>query len=251
MLRNQIYHGRVIHRRSEPSHEFRYPVGMLCVDVACEIENRWLSTSARRRALRFGPSEWMGCGDQPLERINQKLASEGYPPCGRAFVLAQPRMLGWYFNPVCFYFCMGASGLDFIVAEINNTPWDEKYSYVLDARDLNARRSPGGLEFSFPKRFHVSPFFAMDLEYCWRFRVDEERIEIAMHLHREGLECFFAGMYLDAEPLTQRNLRRFLLRYPMQNVRTLARIYWQAARLWMKRARFYPHPETTEEVTTT
>ena len=57
-------------------------------------------------------------------------------------------------------------------------------------------------------------------------------------------------MYLDNQPLSEAALRRVAWRYPLQNLRTLARIYWQAARLYAKRARFFPHPDKPEEVVT-
>ena len=64
------------------------------------------------------------------------------------------------------------------------------------------------------------------------------------------MECFFAGMYLETQPLNEAALRRAVWRYPLQNLRTLARIYWQAARLYVKRARFFPHPDEPKEVAT-
>lgn len=235
MLRNQICEGWVVHRRQQPAHEFSYRVGLLCLDVTERPKSRW--------PLRFGPAEWLdGTGDT-LAAINARLAEAGYPPCERAFALGQPRSFGWYFNPVCFYFCMGKSGLSYVLAEINNTPWDEKFSYVLDAR-----AQTGDLEFNFPKQFHVSPFLPMDMEYGWRIKLGEDRTEIAMQVYQEGMECFFAGMYLNNQPLTEAAMRRIAIRYPLQNLRTLARIYWQALRLYLKRTPFHPHPESKEEV---
>ena len=82
----------------------------------------------------------------------------------------------------------------------------------------------------------------MDLEYGWRFKFDEQRIEIAMQVYKDGVECFFAGLYLRNQTLTDAGLRRATLRYPLQNLRTLARIYWQALRLYLKRTPFHAHP---------
>jgi DUF1365 family protein len=243
MLRNQICDGWVVHRRLEPAHEFSYRVGLLCLDVSASQESRWLSSTRRWWPLRFGSREWLSGAVDTLDTINQRLAEKGYPPCQQAFALGQPRSFGWYFNPVCFYFCVGESGLDYVLAEINNTPWNEKYSYVLDARSQQ-----GDLEFNFPKRFHVSPFMPMDMEYSWRVKVESDRIEIAMQLYRDGLECFFAGLYLKNQELNEAGLRQAVLRYPLQNLRTLGRIYWQALRLYLKRAPFHSHPESPKEV---
>lgn len=242
-LGNQICEGWVVHRRQSPAHEFSYRVGLLCLDVAEAPRSRWLASKGRWAPLRFGPGEWLDGTADTLATVNHRLAKEGFPPCERVLALGQPRSLGWYFNPVCFYFCLGQTGVDYVIAEINNTPWDEKFSYVLDARSQQ-----GELDFNFPKRFHVSPFLPMDMEYAWRIKLGDERTEIAMQVYREGIECFFAGLYLKNQPLSETGLRRAALRYPLQNLRTLARIYWQALRLYLKRTPFHPHPETVEEV---
>ena len=246
MLRNQICRGWVLHRRQSPPHEFRYPVDLLCVEMGTRYESKWLSSGSKRRPLRFGRAEWLGGEANPLGAINRRLQAAGFPACERAFALGQPRSFGAYFNPVCFYFCMNGSDVAFLIAEINNTPWDEKFSYVLDARGQQ-----GEMAFAFPKQFHVSPFLPMDMEYRWRVKLRDDCVEVAMHLYREGMECFFAGMYLRNEPLTDAGLRRLVFRRPLQSISTLARIYWQALRLHLKRARFHPHPESPEEVTST
>ena len=69
-----------------------------------------------------------------------------------------------------------------LVAEITNTPWDEVHSYVLDASGFDGEV----VDFRFPKRFHVSPFQPMDVEYRWRLRLTGAGIEIAMRLCRDG-----------------------------------------------------------------
>ena len=68
-----------------------------------------------------------------------------------------------------------------------------------------------------------------------------------MQVYKEGVECFFAGLYLRNQTLTDAGLRRAVLKYPLQNLRTLARIYWQALRLYLKRTPFHAHPESVEE----
>ncbi len=252
MLRDCVCEGRVVHRRSSPvDHHFQYPVWMLCVDVDAvrARSGQWLSATRRLAPLSLRP------GDFPRDkaeaglvstrdRLNAILAAKGHGPADRIFLLTQPRSWGWLFNPVSFYFCYRAGQLHRVVAEITNTPWDQVFHYVLDPAD-----SGPDMEFVFPKRFHVSPFVPMDVEYRWRFRLAPDAIEIAMHLSRAGAETFFAGLYLKTEALSDRGLRRGALRYPLQSALTLARIYWQAFRLWLRRVPFYPHPNPVHEVT--
>lgn len=261
MLHDRACEGWVVHRRAAPAaHTFRYPVWMLYADVdrLPALPGPWFSARRRWAPLSLRPADLPRGVDMDgaaagkasggiRARINQHLASHGLADADRVFVLTQPRSWGWLFNPVSFYFCYQhttrGERLTHVLAEITNTPWDEVHIYVLRVQE---RR--GELCFEFPKRFHVSPFLPMDLDYRWRVRVDDDAVEIAMNLTRAGEEVFFAGLYLHPEPVTAATLRRGALRYPLQNLRTLARIYWQAARLWWKRAPFHPHPASLKEV---
>ena len=246
--------GWVVHRRLQPvRHEFRYPVWMLCADLDRLRRSErglrfspWLSVGRRPAPLRLPAEDFIASDGSVLAGVNGRLAARGLPPAEQVLVLTQPRSWGMYFNPVNFYLCYADGRLAFVLADINNTPWDEHFTYILDARGQH-----GELSFRFPKSFHVSPFMPMDLEYQWRLRLQGDVLEIAMRLTREDQEQFFAGLYLKPRPLDRAALRRGALAYPLQNARTLARIYWQALRLFLKRVPFFPHPQRTEEVGTT
>jgi DUF1365 family protein len=227
---------------------------MLCADLdrmaqagsPDDDHGPWLSTSRRPAPLKVLPSDYANEEGSILAGVNRRLVGEGYVPAEQVMVLTQPRSWGMFFNPVSFYLCYASGELTFVLADINNTPWDEHHTYVLDARGQD-----GALQFTFPKEFHVSPFMPMDLEYQWRLKLEDDRIEIAMRLIHRGEEMFFAGLYLRADALSRRAVRRGALAFPMQNARTLLRIYWQAFRLYLKRVPFFPHPEKLREVEST
>jgi len=244
MLRNSSCEGWVIHRRGQPSHEFRYRVWMLLVDTAQPGPQRNVGLPA----TSIRSTDYLNVDGDVLLGANERLSADNLPPCDRVLVLTQPRSGGLFFNPVNFYLCYADDSLHCILAEINNTPWDEKHTYVLDAR---GQHQDDELRFSFPKAFHVSPFMPMDIDYHWRVRLKSDSIQIAMRLLKDGDEIFFAGLYLQAQELNERTLAHGRYRYAWQNVRTLARIYWQAARLFVKRSPFYKHPELSTEATST
>lgn len=218
---------------------------MVWLDVARLAEGpvRLLRRRFAFRPLGIAPKDFLDGDGDLLGAVGARLAAHGYPSPRRVFLLTQPRSWVSGFNPVSFYFCLGEAGLEFILADINNTPWDERFTYVLDARGQS-----GELEFSFPKAFHVSPFMPMELEYRWRFRIEAGELKISMALFSQGQQTFNAGLRLSMVPLSRSRLLRGMVRYPLQNVLTLARIYWQAARLYVKRSPFYPHPDRAEEV---
>ena len=59
----------------------------------------------------------------------------GVRPKGRIRMLAHLRYFGYCFNPVTFYYCFSRNddSVDYILAEVTNTPWKERYAYVLSA----------------------------------------------------------------------------------------------------------------------
>jgi uncharacterized protein len=188
---------------------------------------------------------WLRCPDYlgdprlPLdEAVRDRVAREtGVRPQGPIRLLTHLRMFGLCFNPVSFYYCFDASGerVETVVAEITNTPWNERHAYVLPAKD-------GRLRFRFGKAFHVSPFMPMALDYDWRFGVPGRRLAVQMQNFRDGARIFDATLALERREIGPASLAAALARFPFMTLQVLGAIYWQALRLWRLRTPFYAHP---------
>jgi DUF1365 family protein len=242
-VKSGIYTGTVRHRRREsPQRSFTYRLTMTWLDLSelpWALDGAWPLWSARRPALlRFDRRDYLGPAELPLdEAVRARVDAElGRRPTGPIRMLTRLRTLGACFNPVTFYYCYEPDGetLDAIVAEITNTPWNERRAHVLDARR--------GLRFRFPKDFHVSPFLPMDFEYDWRFSNPGRRLVVRMDNLRAGRSLFDATLALRRRELTPAGMLRALLRHPIMSLTALAAIYWQALRLMLRRAPFHPHP---------
>jgi|SRR5699024_10339341 len=177
--------GRVWHRRHEPKpHRFAYRTSYTLIDldrVEALFGRSRLWSLERFNLVSFRRDDFLRPQDRPLRQAvdERVLEAVGRRPTGRVFVLAHLRQWGMCFNPVAFYFCLDGDGrLDAIVADVNNTPWDERHAYVLDCR---GQVGPA-YRFAFDKAFHVSPFMPMDIRYDWRFRIAEDRLGIHMGL---------------------------------------------------------------------
>lgn len=97
--------------------------------------------------------------------------------------------------------------------------------------------------FEFDKAFHVSPFLPMAIHYDWRFRIENERLDVHMRLKHSDRQCFSVGMRLALAPMSAAAMRRMPLRFPLMTGKVVAAIYWQALRLWIKKTPFYSHPD--------
>lgn len=249
-----IYVGEVRHRRHAPHpHAFRYPLFMLYLDLA-ELDRvfagRWLWSVGRGNVAAFHREDYLGDPALPLdEAVRQRYAeATGRRPQGPIRLLTHLRCFGYSFNPVSFYYCFQPDGrtLDGIVAEITNTPWKERHSYVLpidDAASATGDATPvGHWRWHFDKRFHVSPFMPMDCGYEWRFSAPSEHLFVHMNVERAESRDFDATLTLQRQPMTRRALATCLLRHPWMTARVILAIHWQALRLWLKRTPVYDHP---------
>ena len=150
------------------------------------------------------------------------------------------RYCGLAFNPVSLYYCFHSDGqtLAAIVAEVTNTPWRERHSYIIPWNSAGRV-----IQHRCPKAFHVSPFLPMDIEYHWRLSRPGKHLSVHLEDHDEQGRLFDATLTLDRRPLTSMQLSTQLARFPLATGQVMLGIYWQALRLWLKKMPVYPHPK--------
>ena len=247
-----IYAGQIRHRRFKPrEHAFNYGLFMLYLDLdeLPTLFSRYWFWSDRHRAIaRFRRSDHLGDSGTPLATAARDLVElrTGRRPTGPIRLLTHLSYFGYRFNPVSFYYCFEPDGrtVQSIIAEINNTPWGEQYCYVLDAGQ--SRHTNSISRFTVAKKFHVSPFMPMDIEYDWRFSLPDQRLVVYMQSFRQAHKIFDATLRLQQRPINSWQLARILCLYPLMTVKVIGAIYFEALRLWLKKIPFFTHPETEE-----
>ncbi len=250
-LASCLYEGIVRHRRSTPVvHQFQYRLFALLLDLdelAEVFRGRWFWSVSRPNLAWFRRADYLGNPHQPLSDAVRELVQgeRGFRPEGPVRLLTHLRYCGFRMNPVSFYYCYNPPGthVEAIVAEVNNTPWDERHCYVLDTRSrfsLDAHRNR--LTERTEKQFHVSPFLKMDMSYAWEFSQPCDDLFVAIENWTPAGKIFEAQLEMQRRPMTTWQLARVLLRYPLMTAQIYAGIHWQAGRLWSKGVSYVPHP---------
>jgi DUF1365 family protein len=235
VVRSAVYTGTLLHARRSPArHVFRYPVSywLFDLDELPELERRLRLFSVNRGNLVSLRDRDHFDGTKPLKAAVIDVA--GDPSIERVLMLSQPRILGYVFNPVSFYWCYRGDGsLACIVAELNNT-FGERLPEVLRGPELRYEQR---------KRLHVSPFFGLDQSYEYAFSQPGDEVWARIHVRDDaGSRPLTAVLHGRRRALTNRSLARLLLRYPLQPLQVIVLIHFEALRLWLKRVPFHHKP---------
>jgi DUF1365 family protein len=238
--------GQVRHTRLRPErHAFAYPTFFLMLPLR----------SMRRvgsAALAHNRSAWISFFDEDhgdgrpnaegglLGWLEELLHSQGIDDVqGEVWLHCYPRVLGYAFKPVSFWYCHTRSGeLRAIVVEVNNT-FGERHCYLLDAPRY-------GQELRAAKAFHVSPFCRVEGDYRFRFmRTERDGVpQTVVRIDHDDawgplLQTSVSGVLESATPQA---IRKAMWRYPVMTLGVIARIHWQALKLWRKRVPFVSKP---------
>jgi len=253
-MQSCIYEGQVRHSRYAPKkHRFRYRLFLMYLDLAeldSLFDKRWFWSSRRRALARFRREDHLGDPSLPLDEAVRRYVEKetDVRPEGPIRLLTNMSYYGFCFNPVSFYYCFDASGsaVETIVAEVSNTPWGERELYVLP-RSENVGK--GAIQrFKPRKKFHVSPFMPMDIDYDWCFSSPVERLTVYMANYREGERIFDASIAMTRTEITSGSLARVLVTFPLMTAKVVAAIYFEALRLWLKKTPFHPHPQRRDNI---
>ncbi len=266
-----LYECSVLHARFSPrKHRFVYRIFLFAIDLdeLPELHRRLpLFSFGRRNLYSFRESDYLPTAE-PLhnapvtppaapaaasslkQRVLAHLATHS-PQLdltgARVVLVTLPRIFGYLFNPVSFYFCYDRTGAPLAaLAEVTNT-FKEMKPYLLGpetrvaASDVSSPTSPPSAqrEAAFhrrtPKHFYVSPFSDVDVAFDFTLRTPGDHLSIQIDDYVGSDRTLTSTLAGPRRALTAGRLAWFSLKYPALTLRIIALIHWHAALLWLKR----------------
>lgn len=169
-------------------------------------------------------------------RIVAHLAGQGIDLAGgRVMLITLPRVLGYLFNPVSFYFCFDRTGAPVAaLAEVTNT-FKEMKPYLLGP----ATRQAGSFSLRVPKHFYVSPFSDVDVAFDFTLRVPGGRLSVQIDDYVGSERTLTSTLAGPQRELTDARLAWFTLKYPLITLKVISLIHWHALRLWLKKVPWF------------
>ncbi|MBS0664240.1 MAG: DUF1365 domain-containing protein [Verrucomicrobia bacterium] len=277
-MRSCLYECQVMHARLAPRrHRFAYRIFLFAIDLD-ELDTlagrlAWFSVN-RPNLYSFRERDYFPTGETlhngaagaaPAPagaglkaRVVAHLAARGVDLAGgRVVLVALPRVLGYLFNPVAFYFCYDRDDRPVAaIAEVTNT-FREVKPYFLGPETWQA--DGGAFRRRTPKHFYVSPFADVDVAFDFRLRAPDGQLAIQIDDYVGPDRTLVSTLAGPRRELTGGRLAWFTLKYPLITLQIIALIHWHALRLWVKRVPWFakaarardqrdlyrPHPSIT------
>lgn len=250
---NGLYECKISHCRLKPKrHAFNYDVFMISAELRDlpELSHKLFGFSHNRFNLySIDDRDHIDLGVPGGIRPNLAawLAGQGIPLADDAQVrlVTFPRVLGYGFNPVSFYYISSTQGEPIMaIAEVVNT-FREMKLYLVDGSGKN-----GHWHSRVTKNFYVSPFSDPGDEFDfqlgqpaedWRVNIDDYAAD--------GTRCLISSVRGKRSELTSARLWLYVIKYPLLSLEIIVMIHWHALLLWRKRIPFLRKSERRDAQT--
>ncbi|MES2439387.1 MAG: DUF1365 domain-containing protein [Verrucomicrobiota bacterium] len=244
---NALYECTVAHCRLKPKrHAFSYRVFMFSVDLD-ELPKLAKFGFSHNRFNLFSIDDRdhvdLGQAGGIRPNLTKWLAEKGIscPADARIRLVTFPRVLGYGFNPVSFYYIAASDGTPLLaVAEVTNTFREMKLFPV------NATDADGLWHRRIGKNFYVSPFSDPGDEFDFKLGPPEEKWRVNIDDFSHDERMLVSSVRGERRELTTARLWWYALKYPLLSLKIIGLIHWHALLLWIRRVPFFRKTDRVE-----
>lgn len=246
-----LLRAKVSHTRTSPKrNHFSYGVYYLCfaLDELSKIAKLRLLSHNTFNLFSLRDRDYGETNGMPLEDwIRGQLSQWNIPQAdGRIVLLTMPKLFGYGFNPVSFWFCLDKDNqVRAVLSEVSNT-FGDRHSYICFHDDRRPITSDDWLESD--KVFHVSPFMEIKGKYRFRFSYHADKVGVWIDYYDDNNTMLLTTSLTGKRTtLTSLALLACFFRYPLVTFKVIGLIHYQALKLWSKGIRYHtrqPLPPT-------
>lgn len=237
----QIFTAKVMHKRIFPKeNSFTYGIYYLVLPLPAQnIPSKIISFDAKDLGNRDG-------SDPSIYAKNILAKYDLEEKTEHIILITMPRVIGYVFNPVSFYFCLDfEKKLRAVIAEVHNT-FGQQHSYLCVKKDHAEINQDDWLEAE--KLFHVSPFLERNGNYRFRFSLQENKLGIWIdYFDKDKNKQLLTSLTGSLAPLNEESLKKAFWSHPLVTLKTIVLIHWQALKILIKGVKYVPKPKQYEE----
>lgn len=236
-MNSSLYQCKIFHKRLKPhKRQFSYSVFMMSLDLDeldTLADNHWLFSRNSWNLYSIRDQDYLEPNYNSIKKkVIAFLESQAFDTTKVARYILQtfPRIFGYQFNPVSFYYLEDENG-DVIanIAEVGNT-FHEKKMFLINSKDKS-----DWFRLKTPKNFYVSPFSKVDDQFDFQIGPRHKKWAVNINdLDDQGI-VLVSTIRGQQRPITTTRLTSYLLRYPLLTLRIIFLIHWHALLMWWRK----------------